>query len=232
MLYRWLSLAAMIMMCSVNSWAAQAETQTYNRVSFSAQAEVEVENDLVIAVMYAQREGRRTDRLAKEVNQVIDQAVKRLKQMPTIKIRTLAYRTHKIHDKNNKNRWRVHQAIRLESTDSRLLGTVIGELQADLQVQSIDYHLSKTQQREHQQGLTQAALANFQQRAFEITQALGMKRYKLVRVSVNGGGLGSPHRIMHDRIAMQRSAAAPVTLEAGTQQMKVSVNGEIELLDN
>jgi predicted secreted protein len=230
MFVRWFAVMVLALF-SLNGWAD--DDTPYNRVSFSAQAEIEVDNDLLVAVMYAEREGRRTDRLANEVNQVIDQAVKRLKREPNIKVRTLAYRTHMIHDKKNKNRWRVHQAIRLESSDSRLLGRVIGELQAELQVQSIDYHISKAQQRRHDQGLTQSALEKFQQRAFEITRSLGMKRYKLVRLSVNGGGKGSPRRVMHDGMRMQRSmAAAPVMLEAGTQVLSVSVNGEIELLED
>ena len=232
MLNRWLSFATIMMLLSTPGWAGQTPPQPYNRVSFSAQADIEVENDVLVAVMYAQREGRRTDKLANAVNQIIDRAVQRLKKEPNIQVSTLAYRTHKIYDKNKKDRWRVQQSIRLESQDSRLLGTIIGELQAELQVQSIDYQLSKQQQRLHQKSLTQAALENFQQRAFDMTRTLGMKRYKLVRLSVNGGGMGSsPRRVMHDGMAMmKRGSAAPVALEADTQHLSVSVNGEIELL--
>ncbi|MEM6405017.1 MAG: SIMPL domain-containing protein [Pseudomonadota bacterium] len=222
----------MLMLSAAISWAAEAES--YNRVSFSAEAQVEVQQDLLVAVLSAQREGRRADRLASEVNQIIQQAVAQVKQHSGIKVRTLSYQTYPIHDKKRKSRWRVSQRLRLESQDSQLLGAVLGKLQAELQLQSLDYRVSPAMQQQNQSALTQAALENFQQRAFEITRALGMKRYKLVRVNVNGGGQGLvPRPLRRERMMLASAdAAAPVTLEAGTQRLSVTVNGEIELFSN
>ena len=219
-----------LMLCSTAGWAA--DQAHYNRVTLSAEAQVEVKQDLLVAVLYAQREGKRVDRLANEVNQLIQRAIDRVKKVQNIKVRTLSYQTYPIHDKKRAAHWRVQQRIRLESRDSQLLGTVLGQLQADLQLQSLDYQVSANQQRQHQAKLTQDALQNFQQRAFEVTQALGMHRYKLVRVNINGGGQGMISRPMHrERMMRVQDAAAPVALEAGTQQLRVSVNGEIELFD-
>ncbi|MEL6710697.1 MAG: SIMPL domain-containing protein [Pseudomonadota bacterium] len=222
----------MLMLSTAISWAAEAES--YNRASFSAEAQVEVQQDLLVAVLSAQREGRRADRLASEVNQIIQQAVAQVKQHSGIKVRTLSYQTYPIHDKKRKSRWRVSQRLRLESQDSQLLGAVLGKLQAELQLQSLDYRISPAMQQQNQSALTQAALKNFQQRAFEITRALGMKRYKLVRVNVNGGGQGLvPRPLRRERMMLASAdAAAPVTLEAGTQRLSVTVNGEIELFSN
>ncbi len=218
-----------LMLCTAISWAA--ETDAYNRVSFRAEAQIEVQQDLMVAVLSAQREGRHADRLAHDVNQIIQRAVDHVKQHSRIKVRTLSYRTYPIHDKKRKARWRVQQSLRLTSRDSQLLGSVLGQLQSELQLQSLDYQVSPAQQQQHQSALTRTALENFQQRAFEITRALGMQRYRLVRVDVNGGGQGfTPRPLRHERMLLATAdTAAPVTLEAGTQRLSVVVNGEIEL---
>ncbi len=220
--------SGILMLCTATGWAA--ETDTYNRVSFKAEAQIEVQQDLMVAVLSAQREGRRADHLAHEVNQMIQRAVAQVKQHSRIKVRTLSYQTYPIHDKKRTARWRVHQSLRLESRDSQLLGSVLGQLQSELQLQSLDYRVSPTQQQQHQSALTRAALENFQQRAFEITRALGMQRYQLVRINVNGGGQGfAPRPLRRERMMLAAADAAPVTLEAGTQRLSVAVNGEIEL---
>lgn len=217
-----------LMLCAVTVWAA--ESGPYNRVSFSAEAQMEVRQDLLVAVLSAQREGRQADRMANEVNQIIQRAVAQVKQHPRIKVRTLSYQTYPIHDKKNKSRWRVRQSLRLTSQDSQLLGSVLGQLQSELQLQSLDYRVSPAQQQAYQSTLTQAALKNFQQRAFEITRALGMQRYRLVELDVNGGGQGFvPRPLRREKMLLASADAAPVTLEAGTQRLSIRVNGEIEL---
>lgn len=225
----WL-VGGVLMLSTAIGWAAEAGS--YNRVSFKAEAQVEVQQDLLVAVLSAQREGRRADRLASEVNQVIQRAVAQVKQHRDIKVRTLSYQTYQIHDAKRKpQRWRVSQNLRLESRDSQLLGSVLGKLQSELQLQSLDYRVSPAQRQQHESALTQTALENFQQRAFEITRALGMRRYKLVRVNVNGGGHGLvPRPLRRERMMLAAAdSAVPVTLEAGTQRLSVAVSGEIEL---
>lgn len=226
-------LACLLLLCVPLAQAADNAT-TYNRITFSEQADVEVENDTLVAVMYVQKEGKRTDRLADEVNQIVRAALQQIKNTPAIKVQTLSYRTNPVYHKQSIKGWRVRQAIQLESKNSQLLGKQIGELQSSLNVQSISYKVSKEKQRQHADGLIEIALKRFQERADNITKALGKKRYKLVRVSVSSGHTTPHRRVMHDRTVMATEARsfspAPAALEAGTQRLTVSVNGEIELM--
>lgn len=227
-----LSLHLVLFAVSVFAHAAE-DNNTYNRVTFSEQADVEVENDTLVAVMYVQKEGGHTDKLASEVNQIITRALDKLKQSPEIKVQTLTYRTNPVYHKQTIKTWRVHQAIQLESQNSKLLGRKIGELQSDLNVQSISYKVSQQKQRQYSDGLIELALQRFQQRADNIRRIFGKKRYQLVNLSINTGN-SPPPRMLHDSMRMEKASSyspAPVALQAGTQRLTVTVNGQIELID-
>ena len=70
------------------------------------------------------------------------------------------------------------------------------------------------------------------ERAAQIADALGRRSYRLVRVTINDG----QQRPVPMARAMLAEAAdfspAPARLEAGTQDLSVTVNGEIELSED
>ncbi len=226
-------ISALFLVMTCTHAATTDETQ-YNRIAFSEQAETAVENDVLVAVMFAQKEGQYADELAEEINQTMHDALALMKNTPDIKAQTLSYRTNPIYDQQRIQGWRVYQAIQLESKNSQQLGQKISELQAQLQVQSISYKVSKEQQRRHMDGLIAVALKRFQTRAHQIAQALGKKHYKLVKISLNTGNTAPTHRVMRSHLmaADARSSSPPAaSLQAGTQRLTVTVNGEIELVE-
>jgi predicted secreted protein len=224
----------LICLLSLLPLIATAETQplTYDRVSFSEQASSDVDNDELVAIMYVEREGQRAERLADEVNRIVDRAVEHAKQVPGIKVQTQSYRTTAVYRKTEISGWRVHQSIRLESRDSQRLGDLVGELQKTLNVQSISYQLSDQQRREHERQLVQEALKRFQERAKLIAESLGKSAYRMVHININSSGGQAP---MPFRSEMLRSAPASMSvasaprIEAGTQRLTVTVNAEVEL---
>ncbi len=214
------------------SLSALADEPVYNRVSFSEQASIELENDLMVAALFTQSEGQNAAGLADTVNRTITHAVKRARGTPGIEVSTQGYQTHPIYQKSRIVGWRVRQEIRLQSHDAKTLGALIGDLQASgLRVSSLGYQLSPEKRRKHLEQVTVTALKRFSQRAERIARALGRKGYRLVRLSVNDGGAAPPvayRRAMVADAAMAESVG-PVTLEAGTARLSVNVNGEIEL---
>lgn len=211
---------------------AHTEPLTYNRIAFTEEASADVDNDLLVAVMYVEREGPRAEVLAGEVNRAVARAVDRAKQVPGVSVQTQSYRTTAVYHKSSISGWRVNQSIRLESRDSQRLGDLIGELQDSLNVQSISYQVSEEQQRIHVERLVEQALQRFQQRAKDIAATLGKSTYRIVHVSVNSG-TGSPVPMRADmmmRMEADARVAAP-RIEAGTQRLQVTVSAEIELAD-
>ena len=212
---------------------AHPEAPQYNRVSLNESAQTEVDNDLLVAVLFAQAEGRDAATPADEVNRMMDWAVTVARSHPEVKVQTLGYHSNALYNKSTIRGWRVNQSLRLESRDSRLLGDLIAELQEQLQVQSIGYQVSDEQRRKHLDDLTAEALARFQDRATHIAKSLGRGGYRVVRLNIND----SRQNPMPVARAMMMEAStdrgvAPARIEAGTQQMTISVNGEIELSED
>lgn len=211
--------------------AAGAEELRYNRVSLNESAQTEVDNDLLVAVIAAQAEGSDAKQPADEVNRLMDWAVNMARSLPEVKVQTLGYRTNPIYSKSKIRGWRVSQSLRLESRDSRLLGDLIARLQEQLQVQSITYEVSDEQRRSHLDELTNTALARFQARARAIAKAMGRTGFRLVQIHINDGQQ-APRPMVRSALMETASAdfsVAPARIEAGTQTMTVSINGEIEL---
>ncbi|MGB5640312.1 MAG: SIMPL domain-containing protein [Sedimenticolaceae bacterium] len=224
-----LIIALFLALLSIQAFAGSDDAQ-YNRVSLNESAQIEVDNDLLVVVMFAQAEGRDAAAPADEVNRRMDWAVNMVKSHPEVKVQTLGYQTSPLYNKSTIRGWRVNQSLRLESRDGRLLGDLVGRLQEQLQVQSIAYQVSEGQRREQLDGLTAQALARFQDRAAHIAKTLGRSGYRVVRININDGR-HSPMPIARGMMmeASADVAVAPPRLEAGTQQMSVSINGEIEL---
>jgi predicted secreted protein len=214
--------------------AADADQQgpTHNLVNLSVDATAEVDNDLLVAVLYAQREGSEPARLADEVNQTVNWAIAQAKTTPGIKVQTQSYNTQPVHRNSQLVGWRVSQSLRLESRDAGVLSDLIGQLQERLAVQSLGFQVSDEARRKADEQLTAEALDRFIERARLITKQLGRSSYRLVRIEVNSAG-GPPPRPMLRAMAMdaEMAAAAPA-LEAGTQRLAVTVNGTIELTED
>ena len=166
---------------------AQPEAPVYNRVNLSESAHAEIANDRLVVIMSAQAEGADAATPADEVNRMMDWAMSMLKDLPEVQVQTLDYRSNAIHDKQTIRGWRVKQSLRMEGSDNRLLGDLVGMLQGQLQVQSIGYQVSDERRRERLQGLTREALERFQARARHIAESLGRDGYRIVRIHIRDG---------------------------------------------
>ena len=201
---------------------------TYDRINLSVSAGSDVENDTLVAVMYAQQEGSDSAQLAKEVNATVKQAVEQAKRKQDIKVQTLEYTTNPVYRKQSLRGWRVRQSIRLESKNSGVLSELIGDLQVRLGVSSISYTISPDNRTEAESSLISEAIARFKQRAQLISKDMGSGGYRLVQMNINTSGRVPSPRYMRSAAMEMKSDSSP-TLEAGTQRVEVSINGTIEL---
>jgi predicted secreted protein len=216
---------------STSVWCEETPL-TYGRIDINVDANREVENDTLVATMYAQREGSNTAQLSTEVNQVVSQAVKQAKSTPGIKVQTMGYNTNPIYNKRILTGWRVRQDIRLESQDSAALSKLIGDLQKQLGVDGISYTISPEKRRTTEELLMAEGISAFKRRAQLITKEMGHTRYRLVDMQVNSSR-STPYPIMMSPGALmaERSMAAPApALEAGTGQVQINISGTIELV--
>lgn len=208
---------------------AEEETTAYDRIQLSANASMEVENDTLSARLYAQREGSDLTRLADEVNQRITDAITLVKAVEGIKLQTQAYQTYPTYHQQRVSGWRVRQTIRIESQDATKLSQVISQLQSSLALESINYDISPAQREAAEEALIGKAIHAFQRRADMVTEQLGRTDYRLLAMQINTSGQPiQPLRMRAGMLAME-AAVAPPSLEAGSQTIRVDVNGTIEL---
>ena len=208
------------------------QQNVYDRIQLSAQAEAEVENDTVVAVLFARRQGNDVGKLATEVNQIMAQAIKRCQQVKAVEVQTLNYQTNPVYEKQHQTGWRISQSLQLKSRDSQALSQLVGKLQGTLMLESMSYEVSASRREQVKEDLIAKAIVAFRKRAQNITEQLGRKRYRLVTMQVNTGGvpLQPVHTQLYQAFASTRTTAP--TIEAGKQQVTVSVTGEIELVLN
>ena len=211
---------------------AGQKAKTYDRIQLSADASMQVENDTLIAQLYAQREGSDLSQLADEVNRKITQAVQRVKQVEGVSLQTQGYLTYPVYQQQRQTGWRVRQSIRLESRDGVKLSRLLSELQSSLALDSLQYSISPAQRQSAEEQLIEQAIAAFQQRAALVTKQLGHSEYRLVEMQINTAGEPiQPQRLRAGVMAME-AAVAPPSLEAGSQALQVNINGTIELQIN
>jgi len=206
---------------------AHEHTEHYDRVHLSASAQTQIENDTVIATLYAQEEGSDSIQLAKLVNDRINQAIRLVKQHDAIKLQTSSYSTSPVYHNNKITAWRVRQSIRLESQDMTLMSGVLGSLQQTLSLQGINFDVSPGLKNKTDDELINEALKVFEQRAKNITQQLRRKNYKIVDINVSTSANHYTRR-NYEVAAMASKIAAP-SIEGGEQTIQVSISGEIEL---
>lgn len=220
-------LALLLLLGSVS---ASADPQThYDRIHLSVAAEQEIDNDILIAELSAREEGNDQAALARAVNRTIKQAIEQSKQVPGIEVRTLAYQTHPRYQKQRLIGWRVQQAMELKSEDIEALSQLLGELQANLTIDSLNYSVSRPQREKAEQVLIEQAIERFKQRAENITRQFGREKYRLVKLAINTNEQTVRPMQMRTQSAMQESRPAP-KIEPGRQIVRVTVDATIELV--
>lgn len=201
-----------------------------NRVSLSASAESEVENDLLVANLYSEHQSQHQKEVSEHVNKAVTWALEKSKKIDGIKVQTTQYNTSPLYNKRVITGWRARQGIRLESTDSASLGDLIGELQEKLLVGSINYGVSKETRDAAEEALTAQALAQFTKRAKMIAEQLGRDSYQIVQIHVNTqGGHPVPVSYATRGLASAEAKVSAPSIDAGVQNVTVSVNGTIEV---
>ncbi len=95
---------------------------------------------------------------------------------------------------------------------------------ADMQFSVSDAVAQKTED-----ALLKEAVAAFRARAQLATEALGGKDYRLVSLSLDGGGNFQPLRGPRMKAAMMDAETMP-EIEAGSRQITLNANGVIEVV--
>ncbi len=223
------SLALALACAAPGPAGAQPAPDPKNRVSFQVERSREVANDWVTAIAGVTAEDSDAARLADRVNQTMRAALETAKAAKGVEVRSGGYRTHPVHgEKGRIERWSASQDLILESADVDALSALLGKLQGQLLLRSIEFSVSPEKRRETEDALIAEALAAYGQRAVAVQQALGARDHELVSLSIQTQG-AAPPRPMLARQSMAMESVAPPAFESGHSTLAVHVDATIEL---
>ena len=223
MLLRFLALVAL----ALPVHAQEKPDPRLTSVGLQAQAEREVANDQVIALVAVEESGSDPAALAQSVNRKMAAALATAKEFPAVRARSGNYQTYPMYKDGRIVSWRVSQQLRLESADFAATAQLIGRLQEGLVVRSMSVGLSPAARRTAENALIAEALSAFHARAALVREALKAPGYRVRHVDVGTSG-GHPRPLMMEAAA-RGGPAAPAAIEPGASLVSVNVSGTIEL---
>ena len=207
---------------------ALAEDMRDNVVNLQVEVVRPLPNDVLNASMFLEDNDNNPLRLSERVNTQLNAAMATARAYKTVKVSTGALQTWPVYsDKNKLIGWRTRASLSLQSKDFANAQKLIGELQTRLQVENVGFSVSSEVRTQQENELIGEALAAFRQRALLVQQGLGGKGWKVVNVNLSTSG-GAQPPMLYRKSMMAEAAAAP-ELAAGESELRMQVNGSIQV---
>jgi predicted secreted protein len=215
------------------TWSVAAEPPRYNTVELQAEAQREVQNDLLNATLFVELNDANAAALADAVNKNVNEALRIAKDYKNVRVRSGNNQTYPVYARANVLQgWRGRAEIRVESKDFAAASALIGKLQAGMQLGNMTFSVSPEARRSTENELIAEAIAAFKARAEIVKTALAGRGYELQRLNVaNGYNAPQPRFAAVARMAASSAEVAAPNLESGVSVVTVSANGAIEVLE-
>lgn len=200
-------------------------------IDLAVSASQQAVNDLFTATLMIEDTGATPDDVAKRVSPRINEALRIAKAATGVTAKSGNVSTFPVSTGRGKiEGWRMRSEIIIESRDSTAFASLLGRLQTSLAVANIAFQPSPEMRTQAENTATLEGIAAFKARAKLVADSFG-QTYRIRQLAVNVGGLEQPHfRAFAAKDAFVASAAAaPMPMEAGTSQVTVSIQGQIEL---
>src|SRR5262245_4751849 len=130
---RFMQLIVALVLLTVSSpavIAAEPAQPRYNTVEFQAEAQREVQNDLLNATLYVELNDANAAALADAINKRVNDALRVAKEHKNVRVRSGDNRTYPVYSKGNLLQgWRGRGEIRIESKDFEAASALIAKLQ-------------------------------------------------------------------------------------------------------
>ena len=219
--------AGLLAMVLAPAQVQAGEEQRYNQVRLQAEQSEAVSNDTMHVTLRTFAESRDPADLAAAINRDMDWALQAARSVEGVDASTGGYQTYPVHQDNVIKSWRGQQDLILEGRDHEAIGRLVGKLQDRLQVKTMQFTVSDERRRAVENRLIARALDAFRERAVIVGSNLEAKGYRIVELNINTSSQRPPVPYQARMAAME--AAAPVVTEAGDSDIRVSINGTVEL---
>ena len=214
---------------------AAAEARPENLVNFSANASVEVTQDLLSITLQAVREGQDAAQVQAQLKAVLDAALteaRKAAQPGALEVRTGGFSLYPRYGKDGRiNGWQGQAELMLQGKDGQRVAQTAGRLSA-MNITSVGYSVSRELADKHEAEVTAQAIQKYRARAGELARQFGFAGYTLREVAVQSGAEGGGPRPVMMRAAKAEMAAAdaPLPVEPGKSLVSASVSGTVQLM--
>jgi len=212
-------------------WAQNAPLR-YNVVELQAEAQREVPNDLMVALLFVEETNANPALLAAAINRGVAEALKVAREFASVKVRTGNNQTSPVYAprSNQLQGWRGRAELRLETRDFAAGSGLIGKLQGGMQLGGVSFSVSPEARKAVENELIAEAIAAFRGRAEIAQKALGGRAFKVQRINVGSGFAGpQPRLTMQARGMADAAAAVAPPAEGGASTLSVNVSGAVEI---
>ena len=216
------------LLAGINAAYADEELR-YNQVRLQSQQTEAVSNDTMHVTMNTYAEMQDPAKLAEAINKDMEWALQQAKLVKDVRINTGSYQTWPITRKEVTTGWRGQQDLVMESCDTEILSRLVARLQDRLQITSMSFTVSDEKQMEVENRLIGTALTAFKERAGIIGDNLEATGFRIVEININTSTQRPPMLRQAKMSAMSIEASDAVAVEGGESDVRVSVNGTIEL---
>lgn len=221
----------LIMSLSTILAACSSTTQPERRIiELQAQASHEVNNDEAVAILYTQQQAANPQQLNQLIQQKLSSAFDAAKKYPSVKVSSGSQNTSPIYNQAQRiTGWTTHAEIIVKSTDLKSVSELLGTLQDQLMLQSLQFQVSTQQREQVESKLISEVSQKFQQRAAIAQKAWQSSDYELVKFKILSN-TQSNNPIMQQRVMLATDAASNAApIQAGQSQIVVEAIGSIHL---
>lgn len=225
--YKIITLGWIFFLFSLNACADDNET-LFNVVNLQAQAEQEIPNDQMTAMLATEHEGKVASAIAAQVNEDMQWALDVIGKYPFAMAKTTSYQTYPVYNKQNIIGWRASQQVEIKSTNTRGLSELIGKLQDKLQVKQMYFSPTDETRKKYEDQLIEIALEAFKDRVAIVKKHMDNMEHRILNININTGGYQPP--VPYERGGMMKAMAVEATpaVQAGTSKITVTVNGSVQ----
>ncbi len=228
----WLALA---LLASAAVAQAQVQSAPQNVVNLSAEASLELPQDLLVVTLSVTREGFEPATVQAQLRQALDSALaeaRKAVRAGQLDLRTGSfsvsprYAAKPTPGGNNINGWLGRAELVIEGKDIAAISQLAGRL-STLQVVRTVFGLSREAREKVESEVAAQAISRFRARAQAYAQLFGFGSYVLREVAVGGGEVGAP--MLRARLMGAAPAEESQPVEAGKALVSVTVSGSIQL---
>ena len=229
-----LSLALLVL--PITSFATEPASHQPTDVSFSVEAEKEVERDLLQVSLFYQAEGNDLSALNKTMAEKMNKAIELAKAQSAVEIKDNSRNTWIRYDNKGKQQgWIARAELTLESKDSQALSTLVHELDGILAIDHVSASVSREKLSSLENELTKEALTKVKDKALLIQESLQVKGYRIQNLEISSANDSAadfrPYAAAElSSKSLYSSGKDETYTQSGKEKIKVSVNARIALL--